>query len=519
MSNPVASRRWTQIGAWAAAGVLILGLFSPLVGAWTGALVGAWFIGTQKPARGFVWLTGFAYLPGLIAHARELVQFGAGHALWFAGWTLLIAVVNSIPFLFHRVVSPRLPRFLATLPLALAGAAVQSAEMACLPPDIYVLRGFAHTQQANAPLHAIGVSFGVGAMAFLVYWFGAAVLWMWNHEFRASRIAVGASLFAAINVLAAVYGLARSEADSPVAVGAGFAWVCFCAALVLAVWAHARRTADRRPWAGRARTLAMLRSPATGSPLHVAVESGGEVLADPSGERYAIRDGIAIFATASDLAGSNRKYNQLYESIAGFYDDFQRVWRALRGMAYDSHYLSYLSLLEVKPGDAVLETSVGTGLNLKYLPAGVRLFGLDLSPEMLARCRKNLGIWGLDADLFLGNAEKLPFAESSFDVVFHAGGINFFNDREAAIREMIRVAKPGSLLLIFDETDKHVAGIYERAPIVGRYFRDRGAPVSVPVDLVAGEMLDVRVHNLDDGEFYALTFRKPAAEGAQTAGA
>ena len=58
---------------------------------------------------------------------------------------------------------------------------------------------------------------------------------------------------------------------------------------------------------------------------------------------------------------------------------------------------------------------------------------------------------GLQGDLFLGNAECLPFADESFDVVFHVGGINFFNDRAKAIREMIRVAKPGSKILIADE--------------------------------------------------------------------
>jgi len=112
----------------------------------------------------------------------------------------------------------------------------------------------------------------------------------------------------------------------------------------------------------------------------------------------------------------------------------------------------------------------------------VQLSGLDLSPEMLANCQRNLRRWDLEADLYLGNAESLPFADESFDVVFHVGGINFFNDRAKAIREMIRVAKPGSLLLISDETEKHVKGVYEKQP--GGLFKNRKEPVSPPVDLV-----------------------------------
>jgi ubiquinone/menaquinone biosynthesis C-methylase UbiE len=169
-----------------------------------------------------------------------------------------------------------------------------------------------------------------------------------------------------------------------------------------------------------------------------------------------------------------------------------------------------MHLLEVKSGDSVLETSVGTGLNFKYLPDGVKLSGLDLSPEMLANCQTNLRRWGLEAKLYLGNAESLPFTDSSFDVVFHVGGINFFNDRGKAIGEMIRVAKPGSLLLIADETEKHVKEVFEKAP--GGLYRNRKQPVHAPIDLIPPEMEEIHLEQLREGQFYALTFRKPASQ-------
>jgi ubiquinone/menaquinone biosynthesis C-methylase UbiE len=242
----------------------------------------------------------------------------------------------------------------------------------------------------------------------------------------------------------------------------------------------------------------------------VVIENGREALVSSSGERFSIRDGIPSFLAPQDLTGDNGKYNHLYEVIGGFYDDIQRVFCALKGFSRDVHFQSYMSLLEVKPGDSVLETSVGTGLNFKYLPAGVQLSGLDLSPEMLANCQTNLRRWELDADLYLGNAESLPFADESFDVVFHVGGINFFNDRAKAIREMIRVAKPGSLLLISDETEKHVKEIYENGP-GGYLYKNRKAPVSAPIELVPPEMEEIHLEQLRFGDTYALTFRKPAA--------
>jgi len=118
---------------------------------------------------------------------------------------------------------------------------------------------------------------------------------------------------------------------------------------------------------------------------------------------------------------------------ADFYDDFQRVALALSGMNRDAYMTSYLGKLEIRPGDKVLETSVGTGLNFKYLPRGIRRYGLDLAWDMLVNCQENFRRWGMEGELFLGNAEKLPFAEESFDVVFHTGGINFFSDHGKAI--------------------------------------------------------------------------------------
>jgi ubiquinone/menaquinone biosynthesis C-methylase UbiE len=95
--------------------------------------------------------------------------------------------------------------------------------------------------------------------------------------------------------------------------------------------------------------------------------------------------------------------------------------------------------------------------------------------------------------------------------VFRVGGINFFNDRAKAIREMIRVAKPGRRILIADETEKHVKAAYERFPITGRYFKNRKETVTAPVDLVPPDMQEIQLETLWEGRFYALTFRKPSS--------
>lgn len=255
----------------------------------------------------------------------------------------------------------------------------------------------------------------------------------------------------------------------------------------------------------------VLRSPNSGLALTAVSDGGGEFLVSAAGESFPVRRGIPVFSAAEDFTASNQKYNRLYERIGGFYDDSQRLAFRLLGIERAGLFLSYLRMLEIKPGDLVLETSVGTGLNFKYLPRGIRLLGIDLSAEMLVNCQANLRRWALDADLFQGNAERLPFADDQVDVVYHVGGINFFNDRARAIREMIRVAKPGSRILIADETEKHVQAAFERTPVAAGYFKNRSNPVAAPIDLVPPEMQDVQCQLLSAGNFYVLTFRKPGA--------
>lgn len=518
MNLNVRSRRSKQVAAWVVLGIFLLGFFYSPVGTWTAPVLGAWFVGTQRLRRGFLWMLGFALLFALPHLWRHLPHTGAGPLAVYACWALLALVLSVLPFTFYRMTSPHLPGFLSTLPLPLFGVAVMTVERASLPAGI---AGF-QTLRPNPALLQFGAVFGASALVFLVDWFAAVVVWMWNHEFRATPIRTGASVFAAACALAAGFGLLRQlrgDALPPaLPAGAAFAWVCITGGMVLSGWALFRSGKDRG-WKCRPETLRILRSPATGEPLQLVRQGDGEVLTSSSGERFPIRAGIADLRRPEDLTGFNRKYNHLYETIGGFYDDVQRVVCALTGIDRDAYVMSYLGLLEVKAGDSVLETSVGTGLNFKYLPPGVRLCGIDLAREMLANCQSNLRRWHLQADLFLGNAESLPFADSSFDVVFHVGGINFFNDRPKAIREMIRVARPGSRILIADETEEHVKSAFERAPITGSYFKNRKEPVTAPVDLVPPEMLERHVEILNvvgKNRFYALTFRKPATDSSRT---
>ena len=264
----------------------------------------------------------------------------------------------------------------------------------------------------------------------------------------------------------------------------------------------------------RQEVVQILCDPYTHEPLRLVQEMTQEgkmnefLEAVESGRRYPFRNGIPELFDQALVEGFNLRFQEFYRRSAGIYDRSMHFLARLAGGGETKFRKQYLDLLELKEGSRVLELSVGTGANIALLPVGINACGLDLSWEMLARCQKNLRKSGRQAELFFGNAELLPFRDAVFDVVLHVGGVNAFNDRARAINEMIRVAKPGTRIVIADETAKMIqkTGWTKSSKKMLDEWGDRFEP---PVKFLPGDMQEVKVDELVKGYFYLLTFRKP----------
>lgn len=98
----------------------------------------------------------------------------------------------------------------------------------------------------------------------------------------------------------------------------------------------------------------------------------------------------------------------------------------------------------VKPGAQVLDVGCGTGVvALAAARAGAVVTGSDLTPPLLARARENATLARLPVEWREADVEALPFADGSFDVVLSQFGHMFAPRPEVAVREMLRVLKPG----------------------------------------------------------------------------
>jgi ubiquinone/menaquinone biosynthesis C-methylase UbiE len=102
-------------------------------------------------------------------------------------------------------------------------------------------------------------------------------------------------------------------------------------------------------------------------------------------------------------------------------------------------------------GPAVIEVGVGTGKNVPYYPEGVRVTGVDLSEGMLARARRVLARHpGRAAELYLMDAEHLPFPDAAFDEAVATFVFCSVPDPVAGLREARRVTRPGGRLRLLE---------------------------------------------------------------------
>jgi arsenite methyltransferase len=105
------------------------------------------------------------------------------------------------------------------------------------------------------------------------------------------------------------------------------------------------------------------------------------------------------------------------------------------------------SLGELEPGQTVVDLGCGAGfdtlLAARRVGTGGNVIGLDMTPEMVRKARRNVSLLGVTNVVFvLGEIESLPFADASVDLVISNGVLNLCPDKPRVLGEVFRVLKP-----------------------------------------------------------------------------
>lgn len=100
-------------------------------------------------------------------------------------------------------------------------------------------------------------------------------------------------------------------------------------------------------------------------------------------------------------------------------------------------------------GLRVLEIGCGMGTDgAQFAKAGANYTGIDLTDAAVELARKRFQVSGLKGEFRVADAERLDFAEASFDLVYSHGVLHHTPDIEAAVREIHRVLKPGGRAMV-----------------------------------------------------------------------
>lgn len=140
------------------------------------------------------------------------------------------------------------------------------------------------------------------------------------------------------------------------------------------------------------------------------------------------------------------------ESVQKAYKRYAHYYDLVFGAVFHPGRQAAIECLQCQSKNRILEVGVGTGLSLSMYPQNVKVVGIDLSEDMLARARTKVRNEELDhvEALLQMDAQQMSFPDDSFDKVVAMYVASVVPDVEKFVDEIRRVCKPGGTIIFLN---------------------------------------------------------------------
>ena len=194
----------------------------------------------------------------------------------------------------------------------------------------------------------------------------------------------------------------------------------------------------------------------------------------------------------------------------GLYHQFASLYDVLFKATYEKAREKTVAMLHLQPGEKLLISGVGTGLDLPHIPAGVAVTGVDISQEMLRVAVKKTS--PANVTLVQMDAQNLDFPAESFDVALLNLIVSVAPDGQAVFQEAWRALKPGGRLLLFDKFLPEDQSVRLPRAVLGGVIRWIGTDINRRLSDILGHMengvIEVNEPSVFFGQYRILRIKK-----------
>ncbi len=262
--------------------------------------------------------------------------------------------------------------------------------------------------------------------------------------------------------------------------------------------------------------LAALKCPRCGKKLRFngsleSDEKNGEIVCE-KGHIWTVANGIPSLVHPP-ITEKDAKWIADYDKMAENYDELVLQYNDWLGIDLMKERENFHLFIPIEGPVRIIDVSIGTGANFMALynqfkdqMGRFNLHGMDLSTGMLKVSNAKFTENKVTVSLTHGSVFNIPYQKNFFDIVLHSGGINTFSDIPGSLNEMLRIAKPGGLIIVVDEG----LSPQKRETEEGKAIMKANALFAVkpPLEHIPEKAKDVEVTYVMNETFYQIVFKK-----------